>query len=554
MKNYFKDMWVSYAIAFVISYMLFIVEPISMYANNVNDFWFDLSILIKPSLLFFFGLFLLISVIYNVIYFINKKALKVFNVIGFTVFIYMYIQGNYLVGDLPVLDGTPIDWSNYTKDMVISGGVICLAILIVAFSCIKLKVDRFAKISGYITLAVFAMLSVSLISTLVSTDALKAKNRDFIATATTKNIDKYSKNENFIIFLLDATDQRTFSEVLKKDKEEAKQLKDFTYFPDTMSVHPYTQESLPLILTGEVYENQDDYLKYAVNAYKKSELFNYLYKNNYQVNTYIAEFPFNDQDASKISNIINSSADGNLKVNYLEFFKEEVKYDLFRYLPFFLKDKSRIDTLNFNDTKVAPEEYELFDDWHTLYFHEHLKKWGFSEANEDKVFKFIHIEGAHVPHKFTKELVRNEKATYFEGVEGVLALMIEYIDFLKENGVYDNSTIIFMADHGYNGGNGIVSYENGRQNPMFLVKAKGEHHDEMGYSDKPISYVDLQDAFKDLIDGKDSTQLFANIPNERVRRHLVYINGLETHMTEYESKGKAWETEKMYKTGKEFNR
>ena len=63
----------------------------------------------------------------------------------------------------------------------------------------------------------------------------------------------------------------------------------------------------------------------------------------------------------------------------------------------------------------------------------------------------------------------------------------EYIKRLKENGAYDNSVIIVMADHGntdLNDADDMLV----RANPMFLVKGINEHH-AFEKSDKPLSYI-----------------------------------------------------------------
>ena len=62
------------------------------------------------------------------------------------------------------------------------------------------------------------------------------------------------------------------------------------------------------------------------------------------------------------------------------------------------------------------------------------------------------------------------------------------------------------------------------------------------------------DAYEDLLNGKKSTELFKNVTNNEVRRYLLYNYKYENHMEEYEIKGKAWETDKIYKTGKTFDR
>ena len=49
-------------------------------------------------------------------------------------------------------------------------------------------------------------------------------------------------------------------------------------------------------------------------------------------------------------------------------------------------------------------------------------------------------------------------------------------------------------------------------------------------------------------------ELFQDIPNERTRKYLWYIYEKGNHMVEYETKDKAWETNKMYETGKTYDR
>ena len=55
--------------------------------------------------------------------------------------------------------------------------------------------------------------------------------------------------------------------------------------------------------------------------------------------------------------------------------------------------------------------------------------------------------------------------------EPILVKIIEQFSRLKEKGVYDNSIIIVLADHGY-----IEGRDDGRQNPILYIKGLNEHH------------------------------------------------------------------------------
>ena len=158
------------------------------------------------------------------------------------------------------------------------------------------------------------------------------------------------------------------------------------------------------------------------------------------------------------------------------------------------------------------------------------------------------MDGAHIPFTFNKDLDEVLDADYYSEVEGMGTITKKYFDYLKEHDVYDNSVIILMADHGYN----VDASVYGRQNPILYIKGLYEKHEEMNISDKPISFEVLNEAYKDLLDDKKSIELFHDIDMNRKRIHFIYANDTKV-MKEYETTGKAWETDKLKPTGNVFN-
>ena len=175
MKKYIKGILPAFIVSFVSSFMFYINEPIMMLAGNVNDFWFDLSFLMKFSFIPFIILFVVSFLIFTILYFINKKLFNISYIIYFILFIVFYIQGNYLVGSLPVLDGTPIVWDGFKIDVIISIVLFVVVVISSIFLLIKFKFNNYIKYSSYLTLAIFAMLGTSLITTLLTTDGLDSK-------------------------------------------------------------------------------------------------------------------------------------------------------------------------------------------------------------------------------------------------------------------------------------------------------------------------------------------------------------------------------------------
>lgn len=546
MKNYLKETWYMYIISFVFCFMLFFFEPIMMYLGNVSDFWFGISTIIKMSLSLFLIFYIACVVIFNIIYFISKKAFNILIVLFFIVFICSYIQGNYLIGNLPVLDGTPIVWSSNKIDWLISGLLWLIVIGAVYFITKKVTIKKIVKYASFVSLAVFVMISLSLVISLVSSGDLTGK--EYVPFTTYKNINKYSDNKNFIILVLDSVDSGTFNRKMNEDKDFNNLLHDFTYYPDTMSAHPYTTESLPLMLTGKLYKNDEPILKWTTDAYKESSLLKLLEDNEYDINLYESELFYYDKGASRISNVYGSDNHDKL-INVPSFWNQELKYISFKYLPSFFKRFSKIDDMYYNPRRIFKKIENLDDrffDTSDLDLLNIIKENTYQKVDEN-VFKFIHVEGAHVPFKYDKNFNIIKNGTYEDGVLACLTLTKEYLNKLKENGVYDNSAIIIMADHGYT----TKENDNQRQNPILYVKGFKETHDTMQTSNKPVHFIDLEGLYKDLVAGKKSSEVFKDIPNERTRTFMYYKLGWD-HMIEYETTGTVLDKEKQHKTGKEY--
>jgi len=538
----FKDLIPAYIIAFCVSFMLFIYEPITLYATNIEDIWCDIYIMFLPIMLLFIISLIGISLIYTGIYFISKKIFKKINIYNFcllasfVLFVYLYIQGNYLIGDLPPLDGSEIIWKNYLTQNIISLVIFVVLIIIQVVLVLKLKVKKCIKIAKYASLAIVAMLTTSLLSLFLTTNIFVYK--DTPIELTDKNINLVSSDKNFFIFLVDAVDSVIFNEVLSDSEKYDGIFKDFTYFPDTISAYPFTRDSIPFILSGVWNENETTFTKYSTKVLNESKFLNRLNEEEYNMGLYLPEIKWEGKKNFKISNGVLQER----KINLVKFYKNEIKYALFKYLPYSLKKYSSIHTMNFNNAKTV--DY-LFD-YTNPNIYNLLTKNEF-ETIDEKVFHIIHADGGHVPFNLDEDLNVIENGTYEQKLLATLKLINTYLNKLKENNVYDNSVIIIMADHGYN-----FDDLNGRQNPILYIKGIDEHHSSMKVSDKAIMYEDLQDAYFDLLDGKSSRELFKNIGSERERRFILYRHTKEKYMYEYIQYGKAWDEDTLIATGREF--
>lgn len=547
-KGVAKDLAPACILMFTGCFMLFLYEPILMYANNMGDFWFDFHFLIGPVLMLFFGLFLvgiaLIFVVYNIDLLISKQLFlyKGITLMGFVAFVLLYLQGNWLVWSLPVLDGDEIVWKGLGK---IESLILILAMVILTAAIINsIKKQGLNRTVFYLipcTSAVFVMLFASLVPTVIANKALLRRD---VFSPTVKNYNTISSNKNFLIFLIDNTDAQVFYDVMMEDDDFRGIMDDFTYFPDTLSLYPQTHDSIPNILTGTVYRNETNFMDYSNNAYNQSPLFEKLSQNDYEINLYSTAVFWEGEKNYNIENIHSIYDDSMDKKIYI---KQELKYILFKYLPYGLKQFSKIGTLDFDLCRIAKSEYNA----HTL-----NNKVNYKLITENSVldkqsqnyFQFMHVEGSHQPLNMDKDLNSVKGGTYEQKVGASLTMVKAYLQRLKDNGAYDNSVIVIMSDHGWPYVAGQPKKQLSRCNPALFIKGINEKH-EMLESYHPISYVDLQDAFCDLIDGKQSTELFAGLEQGRTRTVYWQTNKTRGHKIEYVTTGKAWELDKFTRTG-----
>lgn len=541
-KLSFKEFSASLIMFFTLAFMLFIYEPIVAYSSNVNDYWFNFKTLVLNNLLIFIGVLLSFSVLSFIIYFVSKKLKKeiIYNIylmIVFIVFIATYIQGNYLAGSLPTLDGSPIIWSDYTKQSLISIGM-WLVLIVINIILYKKLSKEYTSIVKYVSLAVFAMLSVSLVSILLTNKEIYVEKGSY--TATTDNINQISKNQNFLMLVVDMADSKTFNNVLKNmGKEEL--LKDFTYYPDTLSAYPFTRESIPFMLSGEWFVEQDTFTNYYNDVMDNSKFLKTLRDKNYDINIYESELGWTNEKALDVNNIKVV----NFEIDKSNLFKQEFKYLSFKYLPFNLKKYSQIESLDYTLCRKSDLDTNNIYKMENDFVYDELNS---LKTQKNNYFQFLHIDGGHYPWDMNKDFEKIENGTYEEKIESSIVVIEKYLDRIKESGQYDNSVIIILADHGNNGYDPV-----GRQNPILYIKGINEKNIKMKVSDKKVSYDDLnQSIYYDLLDGKKSDDLLTNIDKNRKRRFIWYKD--YDKLYEQVLDGHAWETDKLKNTGKKYER
>lgn len=507
------------------SFMIGFYAPMELFSNNLDEFLFDVTAVLPVSLLNFCIGFAISLLVCLLVYLINEKLYGGFILVYFVAFICSYIQGNFFVDKIPVLDGTDIDWSVYRAQNIKTTVMWMAVIMVVCMLYRLLKMKRLYKVVTVVSALMLAMLAVSILWVSLSKGAYeKDENNMYV---TNDSMLEVSEDKNFIILLLDCVDATDMNEVIKANPEYKEVFKNFTYFTNTASAYPYTSQSIPFILTGQWYENEQSYQDYCQEAFNNSPLFAELEKRDYSIGLYEADLPELDR-LERYENIYDMT---DTSIDTEKLAALELKSTFFRYTPYFMKKLFVYDNSDFKEVR----ESESYSSQSKVFSSNDLTFYKYITSNEmtkrdGNSFKFIHIDGAHSPFRYNEKVQCIDNATYHTNIQACVTITEYYINMLKESGVYDDSVILVMSDHGYEGGYGQGE---DRQNPILFVKGAGESH-ELLYDDAPISHEDLQEAYVRLLDGKTSDEIFDyKEGDKRERRYLLYALRDKNHMYEF---------------------
>ena len=548
-----KDWLPGVLMAAAISFLLFLYAPVDLYCSNIDEFWFDFDVLLRMAAMMFGISLVTLTLLYLLAAWIHPYLYRIGLAVGLAVLLITYVQGNFLVGNLPVLDGTSISWEDYSA-LQTESVILCIVVLtIVVLLFLLLKKQLFGKAFMYISACLSLMLLVTAITEVFGSDALEPKLKLQIST---KNEFVMSGEQNFVIFMLDAADSREFSYLLEQDPEYRDIFADFTYYENTVGAYSCTRYAVPYILSGKWYECDTSFEEYMEDLYNTSPLIEELENRNYRIGLYEPDLHAQNNDVLRFDNIFEAE----FKVkSYLGMARQELKLVGYRYAPYWLKKYCVLKQAAFDEQLEAGEgSGEITASMENRVFLDHLNAGGITVDDTENSFKFIHLEGALSPYVYDAEvnIIDESQGTYAQNMEASLTLAERYLSALKKSGTYDNTAIIVMSDHGFN--SDIDNADMGdnpfmRQCGLLLIKGVGETHDTMQISEAPVSYEDLQEAYRRLLDGAWSDAVFdCREGEQRDRRYLWYAVTDEDYLVEYQQTGYASDLSTMIPTGREF--
>lgn len=500
--------------------------PNELYLNNASDF--------PMSYWYFFGLLLLGSIIAVIILlcgmmiYLTEKQMNIFCTLLFILLIVGYIQGMFLNGSMGVLDGTGQSWD-------VGQYVLNLAIWIVLAAVISAlriwKKEKAHKIMQIICIWLALTQVVSLGVLMLSSDGTEPKSE---LVLTTDGMMEVGESDNIIVFVLDKFDGRRMDEILEEAPDFLEPLKDFTYYINATSEFSPTENSIPFLLTGTEYQ-ENNAEKYVTYAYDKEALIKDISNKGYDIGLYT----HTRYVPEEMKDIVSNYEDNVQRTcNMWDLFSVMTQGSRYRMAPFIAKnyyqyDSSDIELLVVND-KITNIENDLP-------FYNKLISEGLcvsEDAEMQSAFRFIHMHGAHPPYIMTEDFQYLEYDArrddgWGSGVsqaKGALKIVYEYIEQLKALGKYDDATIVITADHGYTE---RLSDKGGNMQdvslPILFVKEPYDNNTEqMKINNAPVCHADIISTLESIIgvENEENTLKEISEKEERVRTLKICSNEL----------------------------
>jgi hypothetical protein len=598
--------------ALIFSCTLFLFGPAQLFLTNSFEFNYNFAQLLPSLALITFCVFLPLALLLTLLpdrHRLFERGVAAVFVLG----VLLWIQGNILVWQYGLLNGHLIDWGKK-----ILFGLIDTPLWLAGVFLALWRPEYFSRRVRLIT---FLILSIQLLATsymVVRQPESPSYKKFHIADATQFD---FSSRENIILLVLDSFQSDLFQEIIEEDPAYGDYFKDFTYFRNNLGGFPSTYAAVPFLFTARYYTNSQPIQSFISEAYLSPTSVPYqLVRLGWRVDLFPLVVNSVYFDPRVISNITD-------RETMVETVKIAHLYDisLFRYLPHFLKRvvyndenwlvsrwarpdiaagsidgagtvqaeanfRKRRRAMRFKSRVSQPtRQLGVMMTRRTVRisadsrFVAHFLK-NAAVMTERSVFKYYHWRGPHEPIKMNGDLEPAElpltRANMKDLARGVLKLARLFLKGLKDMGVYDNSMIFILGDHGHPwGGYGVrlpATMKQGQNRghsipegvlesgiPLLLVKRPGDKGN-LKINDAPTILADVSATIFDklgLDPGSTGEPLFS-IPThrQRQRRFLYYswehdswMNRYLPPLVEYQVEGNSWLFSSWRPTGRVFS-
>ncbi|HAM16866.1 MAG TPA: hypothetical protein DCP91_13640, partial [Eggerthellaceae bacterium] len=489
-----------------------------------------------------------------------------------------YLQALLLNVGLPAADGNTIVWADFMGIGVVST-VVWVVVILAAIVFALLRPRRAQGVAAVLSVFLVLVQAVGLGILLVAPSdgaGAGAGQSGGKVVMTEDQLFTVNPNHNVIVFILDTYDTAYLSRVLDMNPNLLQDLTGFTNYENATSAMIPTRFAIPEMLTGQMPSFDEPFSVYTRNRYSRGTYLQQIYDANYSIGLYtdslrISSLPANEQLAVtgktvNMHDLPNSMMDfgGTLYSLYQMGQYRDVLWPL-KWAFWYYTDQINQTMVSANEDTAPDETVYVMDD---IRYYNRLRDFGLSlePGGYDGAFRFIHLLGSHYPFNYDEEVndLGQDNSNVFKQSQGVIRIVSEYVNQLKELGVYENTTIIITADHGY----WTITLEpiEETSTPIMFVKPEQSAEEDaqpIKVDEKPVSHLDLQATVLDAmgLDYSEYTQreqwagysMFGPIDPDRKRYYLTTDSEpdlTEVQFREYLIDGNALDWNNWSETGR----
>lgn len=465
--------------SFLFSSTLLFFGPSVIYFTNLLDFSFKFSDIFPALVALTLGIGTVLTICLVIL---KGRVHRIAVCFLFALGLLIYIQANILIWNYGSFNGRPINWDSFLVN-----GIIDISVWLLVLVIFTLKTEKLYKFIAIVSVFLFFVQAGGLIGLIHSSQPEPEWKSHFFVPGDSKFV--FSENQNVVIIVLDAFESDVFQEIINEDDNYRKMFTGFTYYRNAVGGYQTTTASVPLILTGKYYTNSEPIDIFIKDAFTTSSLPKTLKNNNYSINIYDdSRLVFPDEQIEE--NVQSASVDSITALNKL------YHIALFRDLPHFLKQATyKTVVIGSNPGMGIPDR---------SYFDAFANQTQFTKP--ERVFKFYHLSGSHPPYLLNESLGYEElpynRTGNIEQSKAFLRITNELLKNANRSGMYDNTMIIIVGDHGQpfrlntSQLNRTVSISYTSQNiimsgiPLILVKPFYSNT-SLAISDTPVSLSDI---------------------------------------------------------------
>ena len=387
------------------------------------------------------------------------------------------------------------------SDMLLLAGFNLFLLLLppaVALCCRRTLCRNAGKVAAVVVLTQF----VSIVWACMNNTAGSYDFTEYTISEKTKF--EFGSRENVIVLVVDAMGERIAKETMAKYPELRTVFRDFVCFDRMVSPLPRTMFAVPAMLTGVEYrspneDDEDEHARYLIRACRgRRSLFQALKRHGFRVEGY----PFILQTISYGPDVIDNSA----SVTHQAQRRSAITIldaALSRQIPFFLKPLLAERYFDATDRFVTPGDAAATDEEpFDVVFLRRLKG-EFRVGARERVFKYLHIQGAHDPVRTDEHLAFNRETSKLRQLRGSLKIVEMLLEKLRIAGLYDDATIVVIGDHSE-----FYTQEN-----IAFVKRGRERSETLRFNSVPCKVSDIAGTvLKEVRPSENADSLFDLAP------------------------------------------